>query len=135
MPNLALFPLDREPLQPDPDHREPALWLRRLVILSALDSSSVVRDIQFRRGLNIVQTRQMKAQGGPVAGHSVGKTLLMRLIRYSLGEPHFGTGETERNIATEFETAHVVGHWSVGGTDWIVVRPVNAAGTATSFAA
>lgn len=135
MPSPTLFPLDREPLQPVPDRREPLLWLRRIVILSALDSSTVIRNIEFRRGLNIIQTRQMETQGGPVAGHSVGKTLLMRLIRYTLGEPHFGTEETQQNIAVEWETAYVVGHWSVAGADWIVVRPMRTADASESFAA
>lgn len=135
MPSPTLFPLDREPLQPAPDRCEPVLWLRRIVILSALDSSAVIRDIEFRRGLNIIQTRQMETQGGPVVGHSVGKTLLMRLIRYTLGEPHFGTEETQQNIATEWETAYVVGHWSVAGADWIVVRPMRTADASDSFAA
>jgi hypothetical protein len=49
------------------------------------------RDIEFLRRLNIITTRRMETHGGPVAGHSVGKTLLMRLIRYTLGEPRFGT--------------------------------------------
>lgn len=135
MPNSTLFPLNREPMKPSPERREPTLWLKRLVILSALDSASIVRNIEFRRGLNIIQTRQMERRGGPVAGHSVGKTLLMRLIRYSLGEPHFGTEETEGNVAAASETGYVVSHWRVAGADWIVVRPLNQAGSVDSIAA
>lgn len=135
MPNSILFPLERERIKPDPRRREPVLWLKRLVILSALDSSAIIRDIEFRRGLNIIQTRQMATQGGPVAGHSVGKTLLMRLIRYTLGEPHFGSEETQQSIAAAFQTAYVVGHWSLAGSDWIVVRPLRVADAAESFAA
>lgn len=135
MPNSTLFPLNREPMKPSPERREPVLWLKRLVILSALDSASIVRNIEFRRGLNIVQTRQMETRGGPVAGHSVGKTLLVRLIRYTLGESHFGTEETEANVATAFETGFVVAHWRIAGADWIVVRPLNRAGSVDSMAA
>jgi hypothetical protein len=121
-------------MRPSPDRREPVLWLKRLVILSALDSSKEIRNIEFRRGLNIIQTRQMEARGGPVAGHSVGKTLLMRLIRYMLGEPHFGTEETATNIAAVLETAFVVGHWCIAGADWIVVRPMGKQESADSHA-
>lgn len=137
MPVSTLFLLEREPLKPAHDRTEPVLWLKRLVILSALDSSAVIRDIEFRRGLNIIQTRQMETQGGPVAGHSVGKTLLMRLIRYTLGEPHFGTDDTQHALAATrgLETALVVAHWSVVGSDWIVVRPLKTAETQESFAA
>ncbi len=135
MLNLTLFALDREPVKPDPHRREPVVWLKRLVILSSRDSSAIIRDIEFRRGLNIIKTRQMETQGGPVAGHSVGKTLLMRLIRYTLGEAHFGTDDTELSIATAFKTAYVVGHWSVAGSDWIVVRPLRTVDAPESFAA
>lgn len=135
MPSSTLFPLDTEPMKPAPDRPDPVIWIRRLVILSSLDSSDVIRNIEFRRGLNIIQTRQMESQGGPVAGHSVGKTLLMRLIRYTLGEPHFGTEETVKNIMSMkgLKSAHVVAHWSVAGNDWIAVRPMRDVGD--SFAA
>lgn len=132
MPNSTLFPLNREPMKPSPERREPVVWLKRLVILSALESSAVIRNIAFRRGLNIIQTRQMEASGSPVAGHSVGKTLLMRLIRYTLGESHFGTEETENNFAAAFETAFVVAHWRVSGEDWTVVRPLDQQAESTA---
>lgn len=136
MPTSTLFPLDREPLKPAKNLLAPVVWLQRLVILSALDSSAVIRDIPFRRGLNIIKTRQMQTQGGPVAGHSVGKTLLMRIIRYTLGEPHFGTEETQQNLANAagLESAHAVAHWTVAGTDWVVVRPVHPDKSAESYA-
>lgn len=136
MPMSTLFPLEREPLKPSPDRREPTLWLQRLVILSALDSKAIIRNIPFRRGLNIIRTQQMVTQGGPVAGHSVGKTLLMRLIRYTLGETTFGSEETQQSIsaAKGLESAVVVAHWTVAGTDWIVIRPLKAAGAEESFA-
>jgi hypothetical protein len=107
-----------------------------LVILSAPDSRAIIRSIRFRRGLNIIRTQQMATQGGPVAGHSVGKTLLMRLIRYTLGEPTFGSYETQQSIATAkgLESAIVVVHWTVVGTDWIVIRPLKTAGEGESFA-
>ncbi len=126
MPTSTLFPLDREPLKPDANRTEPIVWLRRVVILSKLDSAAVIRDTPFRRGLNIIKTHQMKTQGGPVAGHSVGKTLLMRLIRYTLGEAHFGSEETEQNLSSTagLEEAYVAAHWAVAGTDWIIVRPL-----------
>ncbi len=136
MQTSTLFPLDREPLKPAKNRREPVVWLQRVVILSALDSSTVIRNIPFRRGLNIIKTRQMKTQGGPVAGHSVGKTLLMRMIRYTLGEPHFGTEETQQNLAGTpgLESAFVVAHWTVAGTDWIVVRPLQTDEVSESYA-
>ncbi|QEG00159.1 Chromosome partition protein Smc [Stieleria maiorica] len=135
MPTSTLFPLDRETLKPAKNRREPDLMLRRVVILSILDSKAVIRNIPFRRGLNIIKTKQMKAQGGPVAGHSVGKTLLMRMIRYTLGEPYFGTEETQHNLASTpgLEAAHVVAHWTVAGNDWAVVRPLRMDESSESY--
>ena len=96
--NSTLFPLTGEPQSPDPERAEPVIWLKRLVILSSLDPKAEIRNIPFRRGLNVIQTKKIKNRSGPVAGHGVGKTLLMRLIRYSLGEANFGTEETETKI-------------------------------------
>ena len=67
MPNSTLFPLELQPIAPAPDRREPVLWLKRLVILSSLNSSAIVREIEFRRGLNIIQTRQIENPGQRVA--------------------------------------------------------------------
>ena len=130
MPQTTLFPLNAEPFKPAQNRKRPGLWLKRLLILSELDSapSSIIRDIPFRRGLNIIKTKQMKTQGGPVAGHSVGKTLLMRMIRYSLGEPTFGSEETQRSLAEAegLGSAFVVAQWYVEDTDWTVIRPLGS---------
>ena len=134
MPKSTLFPLAGEPQRPTPDRAEPTVWLKRLVILSSLDSSAEIRNISFRRGLNVIQTKKMKNRGGPVSGHSVGKTLLMRLIRYSLGDANFGTESTEAKILSLSKSLVVVAHWSVAGENWIVVRPLNDRDGELSFA-
>ena len=134
MMNSTLFPLASEPQSPDPDRTEPTIWLKRLVILSSLDSSAEIRNIPFRRGLNVIQTKKMKNRGGPVSGHSVGKTLLMRLIRYSLGEAHFGSDDTEAKILSLSKSLVVVTHWSLAGQNWIVVRPLHDRDGKLSFA-
>lgn len=133
MPSPTLFPLN-EPLTPSPDRDEPVLWLKQLVVLPELLSDSPIRDVPFRRGLNIVQTRRRPADERQVVGHSVGKTLLMRLIRYTLGEQHFAIADVRVRIANKFETAQVVAHWRVSGVNWIVVRPMQEARSAKSFA-
>ena len=94
MQNSTLFHLTNEPPKPDPKRKAPVIWLKRFVILPSLGSKKAIRNIPFRRGLNVVQTRKIKPQSSPVAGLGVGKTLLTRLIRYSLGEQHFGTEDT-----------------------------------------
>lgn len=139
MPSPTLFPPDEsltpsESLAPSSERKEPALWLKRIVILPELHSDSPIRDIAFRRGLNIVQTRQRKAGESAVVGHSVGKTLLMRLIRYTLGEHHFAVEHVRTRIANRFGSAQVVAHWKVKDVDWIVVRPMQEARSSKSFA-
>lgn len=125
MPTSTLFPLDAEPLKPNATRREPVIWLRRLVIVSSRSPADIIRNIEFRRGLNIIKTRQMETRGGPVAGHSVGKTLLMRLIRYTLGEPHYGSDDTQQRVTSLLKTGFVAAHWRVAGSDWVVVRPLD----------
>ena len=134
MQNSTLFQLANEPPKLDLNRKAPVIWLKRFVILSSLGSKKAIRNIPFRRGLNVIQTRKMKPQGGPVSGHGVGKTLLTRLIRYSLGEEHFGTEDTQSKILTAFPTLVTVGHWEVAGEDWIVVRQVNDARDKLAFA-
>ena len=134
MQNSTLFQLANEPPKPDLNRKAPVIWLKRFVILSSLGSKKAIRDISFRRGLNVIQTRKMKPQNGPVAELGVGKTLLTRLIRYSLGEEHFGTEGTQAKILTAFPTLVTVGHWEVAGEDWIVVRQVNDADDKLAFA-
>ena len=134
MPNPTLFPLTGEPESPAPDRTEPGIWLKRLVILSSLDSSKKIRNLKFRRGLNVIQTKKIKNRSGSVAGYGVGKTLLMRLIRYSLGEAEFGTEATEAKILESMKSLVVVAQWSVAGQSWIVVRPFNDREGKLSFA-
>ena len=133
MPSPTLFSLD-EPLTPSPEREEPVLWLKRLVILPDLHAVQPIRDIPFRRGLNIIQTRQRQLGETVVVGHSVGKTLLMRLIRYTLGEHHFAVERVRTRIASLFRTAQVVAHWRVNAVDWIVVRPLQEARSSKSIA-
>ena len=133
MQNSTLFQLANEPPKPDLQREAPLIWLKRFVILSSLGSKKAIRNIPFRRGLNVIQTRKTKPQSGPVAGHGVGKTLLTRLIRFSLGEQHFGTEDTQSKILTAFPSLVTVGHWEVAGEDWIVVRQINDADNKLAF--
>lgn len=139
MATSTLFSLDAEPYKPTSKRKRPVLWIKQLVILSELSSakSAIIRNIKFRRGLNIIKTEQMATQGGPVAGHSVGKTLLMRMIRYSLGEPTFGTEHTQEALLKTkgLEKSVVVSHWCVGEDEWIVVRPLRSKSADDSFCA
>lgn len=135
MPQKTLFSLD-DPIPPDPNRPAPVLWLRRLVILSKPDTdpSSIIRNLEFRRGLNVIKTELPSPTDRRVAGHSVGKTLLMRLIRYAIGEDTFAHEDTRAAIAEKLPSLHLVAHWSIDGEDWVVSRPVRNAEANESFA-
>ena len=100
---------------------DPVLWLKKIVLLRRIsgDAASIIREITFRRGLNVILS-----QGGRnSSGHSVGKTMLTRLIRYTLGERYPGDRKTKEQLAENFEEGGVVAIWSVNGVDWSVLCP------------
>lgn len=135
MPTLNLFPPEDDAIVPASNRKEPLFWIRRLVILPSLDASAgPIRDIEFRRGLNIVQTSPRIVTDLGVIGHSVGKTLLTRLIRYSLGEPTFATKSERSRIIAAFPNGCVIAHWRVADVDWCVARPFAADRRNRSFA-
>lgn len=127
MPNASLFPNEPVRVTPAVDRGEPTIWLRRLVLLSTPDTSATpLRNIEFRRGLNIIQTPRRTAIDAGVVGHSVGKTLLTRLIRYSLGEPSYATAAERSRILTRLPDSVIIAHWSVKQKDYCVVRPLSS---------
>ena len=103
-----LFPNDG-PLTSAADRTEPSFWLRRLIVLPELSlEARPIRDIVFRRGLNIIQTELRNETDEAVLGHDVGKTLLTRLIRYTLGEQMFARRSEYRRILDHLPTAAVI---------------------------
>jgi hypothetical protein len=107
-----------------PTRREPVFWIRRVVILERLDSFKVVNDIPFKRGLNIVFGEEKASpQQITASGHGVGKTSLCRLIRYCLGEQHFGRKRSVAAIRNDFPTGWVGAEVFIEGQLWSVLRP------------
>lgn len=131
----SLFDETENPIQPDPGRTEPAVWIRRLVVLDGVTSDSkLIRDVPFRLGLNVIATEERPETETRIVSHSVGKTLLMRLIRYCLGESHFAKADIVGDVEREFPGAHVVAEITVGGIGWVVVRPLKDGKAAESFA-
>lgn len=129
-----LFGLDqRRRVQPSPDRRSPALWVRRLRVLRELGSGDqhVVRDVELRRGFNVVWAPSQGAGKGNalfkdgVAGHTAGKSTFCRLLRHVLGEPGFAPEVVRRAIRQKLPNGWVVAEVLVGDEPWLVARPLS----------
>jgi hypothetical protein len=118
-------------IRPSNDRKSPAFWVRRLRVLRELKPGDeyVVRDIKLRRGLNIVWAPHASGNGNAlfkngVAGHTAGKTMFCRLIRYVLGERGFSTEATRRRIRDRLSSGWVVAEVVIDDETWVVARPL-----------
>lgn len=119
-------------VKPAADRAQPVVWVRRLRVLRALQPGDehVLRDIQLRRGLNIVWTPPGESDRGNalfqsgVAGHTAGKTTFCRLLRYALGEGGFAAEATRRRIREKIPAGWLIAEVIVGGRAWAVARPL-----------
>jgi len=106
----------------------PTIWIERLAILKSIKPVQVVREIQFRKGLNIIWGKEMPDvvngnQALMLSGHSVGKTSLCRLIRYCLGESSYGPDVQEEAIRSIFSEGYVCAQVNINDIIWVVCRP------------
>jgi hypothetical protein len=107
-----------------PTRLHPIFWVRRLVILERLDPFTVIRDIPLQRGLNIIYGEEKATSSSITAfGHGVGKTSFCRLIRYCLGEKHFGKSRVVAEIRREFPSGWVGAEVMIEAQLWSVLRP------------
>lgn len=115
---------------------EPPLWVRRVVLAAALSPTApLLRDpVELRPGLNVIRVAARPPGDTRRIGNSVGKTLLTRLIRYSLGETHFANERETRTITRLRAGACVLAEVRVGGESWVTCRPLRDAPLAESFA-
>lgn len=130
MPQLSLLP--DSPLKPDPQLGEPVIWIQQLKILESLDTPAPIQDIPFRRGLNIIATEEALPTDGLPVGHDVGKTMLVRIIRYCLGEEHYCDQETRGAVTEVLPNSYVLARFRVAGEDWCVARPLGLLSGASS---
>lgn len=121
----SLFDESSLPIEPAPDRTEPDLWIRRLRIIDRLDPDcEIIREVEFRKGLNIICTAERPPGESRTVGHSVGKTLLQRLIRYCLGEAAFCTKTVRSAICDKFPAGFVLAEIHLHGQPWIIARPI-----------
>lgn len=119
-------------LRPSAERSAPAFWVRRLRILSELKAGEeyVVRDVELRRGLNIVWAAHQSAGADNalfrdgVAGHTAGKSTFCRLLRHLLGDGGFAPDAVKRRIRAKLPTAWVAAEVVIDDTPWVVARPL-----------
>lgn len=107
-------------VRPPPNVPGPRLWVRRLAIWDE-PGGRIIRNIQLRRGLNIIWTPD--DQG---IGHGGGKTLFCRLLRYCLGEERFADGGQRDRIAMKFPEGVVGAEVMLDGSCWAILRPLGS---------
>ena len=106
-------------------YTEPHVWIRRLVIVDKLAANAtILRRVHFRRGINIITTEPRQPDDTKPVGHSVGKSLLIRLIRYCLGDSQYCTDNLRKKVVSKLENAYVLATFRIAGNDWVVARPL-----------
>ena len=113
---------------PAPDRAHPLIELTELVLLEvfAPAASREIRRIEFRPGLNIVWADPKVADAPEsedrTSGHSAGKTTLCRILRWLLGESHFGNNDLESRIGVRFKNGWALLSLKIDGKPWVVGR-------------
>ncbi len=80
---------------------EPHIWIRRMVIVDKWAvNATILRRVHFRCGINIITTEPRQPDDTKPVGHSVGKSLLIRLIRYCLGDSQYCTDSLEDSCSS-----------------------------------
>ncbi len=137
MPRSTLFDIESRPPVPASDRPDPMLWIRRLSVIDKLSMDHrIVRSVPFRRGLNIVNTKVHPGnKETSTVGHSVGKSLMTRLIRYCLGEQGFGDRIIRQSICDFLPHGYVMAEIDIVGETWFIARPVGVESSRMSWAA
>src|SRR6184192_930524 len=124
MTPTSLFP-DEPDGRPLANPGPPLLWLRRLVLVRVRRvGGEIIRDIPFRLGLNIVSTPESAPDETRTVGHNVGKTLLVRLIRYCLGDRNLANRQVRFQIQDLFPDGYALAEVVLAGTCWAVAKPL-----------
>lgn len=119
-------------LRPSAERGAPAFWVRHVRILRELKAGDeyIVRDVELRRGLNIVWAAHHSAGANNmlfrdgVAGHTAGKSTFCRLLRHVLGDGGFAPDRVKRRIRSKLPNVWVTAEVIVDDVCWVVARPL-----------
>ena len=100
---------------------EPSLWVRRLAIYG--DPQTLIRDVSFKPGLNVVWTPPLGDGDEPAMAHGAGKTTLCRLLRACLGEQAYAAESQRDLVVSHFPQGFVGAEIVVHGVCWASVYP------------
>lgn len=115
---------DPAPIAASPRTGGPRLWVQRFVLLRSLQPFEILspeRDRRLHPGLNIVWG---ESGGVLLGGHSVGKTLFCKLLRFGLGEESYDDEAFMRRVEKQLPGAYLGMEVVVGGSVWSVLRPL-----------
>ena len=107
---------------------EPTFWVSRIVIFRSVEPLDPIREINLKKGLNIVWAKEEDIDAGlnRISGHSAGKTSFCRLLRYCLGEEGFAHSLNQRRIRALFPEGYVAAEIYVAGKQWSIARPIGS---------
>ena len=129
-----LIPLGEKEIKPDTSRQGPSLWIKELRVYPKLSpTAKPLCNIKLRPGMNILWakptgTADVHLRQSGISGHSAGKTLFCRLIRYVLGESTFGNNEIRHAIREKFLGGTVVAEIIVNHVPWLITRPLSING-------
>lgn len=118
-----------------PEKKSPVFWISEIRILRQLSNNrdDEIRKVPLQKGINIVWSPPGKVGGDPLErgrGHAAGKTSFCRVVRYLLGEKHYGNKFISAKIADSLglARAYVMAQVWIGEVPWAVARPLYQGG-------